>query len=88
MKRSLVIVLIFIAGVVTVPAFAARNFDGASANAIARANNENIFHKIGDWFATAGRSPREQQAILAERKMNRSVVRTREDVRRAQRKWK
>ncbi len=62
-----------------VPAFSASALEkgrkGASERAYERASEEAIFHRIGDWFATRGKSEEEKKAIIAERKAKRAAAR-------------
>lgn len=46
---------------------------GASPKAMEKASDEAVFHRVGDWFATRGKSDTEKKAILAERKMKRTA---------------
>ena len=48
---------------------------GANTRAIERASDEAIFHRVGDWFATRGKSKEEKKAIIAERKAKRRAAR-------------
>jgi len=62
---------------VAVPAFAAKGGEkGASQTAYDRASEESIFHRVGDWFATIGKSEQEKKAIISERKARRAAERT------------
>ena len=44
---------------------------GASQQAYEHASENAIFNRVGDWFATAGKSKEEKEKILAERKAER-----------------
>jgi len=48
---------------------------GASAQAYEHADDNAIFNRVTDWFATIGKSEEEKQAILAERKAKRAAKR-------------
>lgn len=65
------IILAFVFSVT--PAFAAKGGEkGASQTAYERASEESIFHRVGDWFATIGKSEEEKKAIISERKTKRA----------------
>ena len=53
--------------------YAAKETRGASATAMEKASDEAVFHRIGDWFATRGKTEQEKKAILAERKAKRAA---------------
>ncbi|HPN72706.1 MAG TPA: hypothetical protein PKZ41_01775 [Candidatus Omnitrophota bacterium] len=46
---------------------------GPSARAFEKASDESALNRVGDWFATRGKSEQEKQAILAERKAKRTA---------------
>jgi hypothetical protein len=77
MKRILVLLLVFAIALGTVPAYAAQK--GASSKAYEKASDEAVFNRVGDWFATRGKSPKEAQAILGERKAKRAMQRTQKE---------
>jgi len=68
MKRifSVVFLLMFVLG--SMPAYAEK---GASPVAYQHASDEAVFHRVGDWFATIGKSGAEKDQLLAERKAQR-----------------
>jgi len=72
MKRLISMVLVVLLAVGTVSVFAAPGRKGASDKALENASDEAIFHRVGDWFATRGKSDTEKKAILAERKAKRT----------------
>ena len=43
--------------------------------AFEHANDEFIFYRISDWFATLGKSDQEKKIIIAERRMKRAAAR-------------
>ena len=53
------------------PLYAAKDNQGASATAYERASDEAIFHRVGDWFATIGKSKEDKQAVIAEHRAKR-----------------
>ena len=75
MKKLLIFVLAFALIALSIPAFAAQGRKGASDQALERASDEAIFHRVGDWFATIGKSEGEKKAIIAERKAKRAAAR-------------
>ncbi|MBN1492981.1 MAG: hypothetical protein JW938_02400 [Candidatus Omnitrophica bacterium] len=71
MKR--IIVLIVVCTFVLSPlAFAAKGEKGASEAALENASDQAVFNRVGDWFATIGKSPEEKEAKLAELKAARA----------------
>ena len=59
---------------------------GASEKAYEHASDEAIFHRIGDWFATRGKSEEEKKAIVTERKAKRAAIRAQKEAEKQQRK--
>ena len=55
--------------------FAAKDQKGASAQAREHASDNAIFNRVGDWFATIGKSEEEKQKILTQRKAERAAKR-------------
>ncbi|NQT32049.1 MAG: hypothetical protein HQ594_00065 [Candidatus Omnitrophica bacterium] len=72
MKKLIVLLMVFVFVAGTVPAFAARDIKGASPKAYGQASDEAVFNRVGDWFATVGKSDEEKQAIIAQRKVERA----------------
>ena len=84
--RKLVVVLlalVFLAG--TVDCFA-QKAKGASKRAQERASDEAVFHRVGDWFATVGKSKEEKEKIVQERKAQRAVKRAEKEAEKARKK--
>ncbi|MGB2706221.1 MAG: hypothetical protein WBC74_05155 [Candidatus Omnitrophota bacterium] len=79
MKRVIAIVVILALTLVSMPAFAAKGRKGASDRAYERANKQAIFHRVGDWFATRGKSKEEKEAILTERNAKREAARAQKE---------
>ena len=76
MKRMGVLALAFAVSMslgLTGPVQAAEKV--ASPKAFEHASDEAIFHRIGDWFATIGKSEGEKEQILMERKAKRAAKR-------------
>lgn len=84
LSALVIISLIFTA----LPVFAAQGRKGASDKALEQASDEAIFHRVGDWFATIGKSDEEKKAIIAERKAKRAAARVQEEAERARKKMK
>ena len=82
MKKVVALLLVFAFAVGTIPAYAAPR--GASSTAMEKASDEAIFHRVGDWFATVGKSSEEKQAILAERKAKRAAAKAQKQAAKAQ----
>ena len=81
--RKLVVVLlavVFLAG--TVDCFA-QKVKGASERAQERASDEAVFHRVGDWFATVGKSKEEKEKIIQERKATRAAKRAEKEAEKA-----
>jgi hypothetical protein len=55
--------------------FAAKDAKGASAQAYEHADDQAVFNRVGDWFATVGKSGEEKAKIKAQRKADRAVKR-------------
>ena len=79
----LFLVLAFLAGSMSL-CFAQMGQKGASEKAYEHASEEAIFNRVGDWFATIGKSPEEKEAIIAERKAKRAAKRAEKEARKAQ----
>ena len=87
MKKLVVITLVLSLIVISMPIFAAEGGKkGASARAFERASDEAIFHRVGDWFATRGKSEEEAKAIIAERKAKRVAIRAQKEAEKKKRK--
>ena len=63
--------------------FAAKDAKGASAQAQEHASENAIFNRVGDWFATIGKSEEEKEKIIAERKVERAAKRAEKEVKKA-----
>jgi len=59
---------------------------GASQQAYEHADDNAIFNRTADWFATIGKSAEEKEKILAERKADRAVKRAEKEAKKAQKK--
>jgi len=47
---------------------------GANQQAYEHASEHSIFNRVGDWFATIGKSQSEKKEILQERKAERALI--------------
>lgn len=72
--KKLILVLVALAFLtISVPGFAAEGGQkGASSKAKEQASEQSIFNRVGDWFATVGKSEEEKEKILKERKQERA----------------
>jgi len=86
MRRILTAVIVISLILTSVPVFAAQGRKGASDRALERASDEAIFHRVGDWFATIGKSEEEKEAIIAERKAKRAAKRVQKELEKQERK--
>jgi len=85
MKRIVAVMLILCLVIACTPAFAARGSRrGASAQAYEHASDEAIFNRVGDWFATRGKSEEEKAKILTERKAKRAAKRAEKEAKKTQ----
>lgn len=84
-KRLMPGLLIFCFFAVNIPVFAqeAPRQKGASATAYEHASDEAVFHRVGDWFATVGKTDQEKKAIIAERKAKRAVAKAEKEAEKA-----
>jgi len=58
-----------------------KGYKGASQQAFENANENAVFNRVGDWFATIGKSPEEKARIKAERQVSRAEKRAQKEVR-------
>ena len=80
MKKVIAIVLaiMFVAG--TMNAYAApQGVKSASTMGMEKASDEAVFNRVGDWFATRGKSDVEKKQILAQRKAKRATEKTQKE---------
>lgn len=56
---------------------------GASDQAYEKASPNAVFHRVGDWFATVGKSDEEKEAIKAQRAAKREVKRLEREAKKA-----
>lgn len=86
MRRFISLLLIMSFVLISMPSMAAQGRKGASDKAYEHASDEAIFHRIGDWFATRGKSEEEKKAIIAERKAKRAAARAQKKIEKEKRK--
>jgi len=63
-----------------------RREKGASQEAYEHADDNAVFNRVGDWFATVGKSKEEKEKILAERKAERATKRAEKEAEKMKRK--
>lgn len=87
MKRWIGLAMVFGFLAVSAPLFAQEEAlkKGASATAYEHASDQAIFHRVGDWFATVGKTPEEKEAILMERKAKRAAEKAEKEALKAKR---
>jgi len=74
MKRIVALMVVLALALTVMPAFAAKGGTrGASQQAYDNASDKAVFNRVGDWFATRGKSPEQRQAIIAERDAKRAA---------------
>ncbi len=87
MRRFSVLVLVFCFILGPVSSFAEKKgTKGASEQAREHASDNAIFNRVGDWFATVGKSGEEKENILAERKTKRAAKKARKRAEKAGKK--
>ena len=85
MKKLAVVLVVLSLLIGQSAAFAApKTMKGASEKAYEHASDEAVFNRIGDWFATIGKSDEEKKKIIAERKAKRAAKRTEKEAMKAQ----
>lgn len=74
MKKIVALMVILALALTAMPAYAAKGGTrGASQKAYENASDKAVFNRVGDWFATRGKSPEEKEAIIAERDAKRAA---------------
>ena len=87
MRKLLTISFILMLAMAYIPTFAAEEGKkGASAKAYEHASDQSIFNRVGDWFATIGKSPEEKEKILEERRAKRAAKRAEIEAKKAAKK--
>jgi hypothetical protein len=86
MKKIAVLILCSLAlTAVITPAHAVKGRKGASDEAYEHASDQAIFNRVGDWFATLGKTEEEKEAIISERKSKREAARIKKETGKKQR---
>lgn len=80
--RKLFVVVLLSAFVLT-PVYVSAQ---ANVKALEHANDKAIFNRVGDWFATAGKSDEEKVKIKAERQAKRAAKRAEREAKKAKKK--
>tara|TARA_B100000315_G_C14221216_1_gene426557 strand:+ start:204 stop:515 length:312 start_codon:yes stop_codon:yes gene_type:complete len=87
MRNAIIGILVLILIASSMPLFAAQGGrKGASDKAYEHASDQAIFHRVGDWFATRGKSDKEKKAILTERKAKRKAAHVQKEAKKHKRK--
>jgi hypothetical protein len=80
MKKLIMVLLVAAMALTVSPAFSQqKDARGASATAMEKADDQAIFHRVSDWFATRGKSPEEAKAIRASRQAERGAQRAQKE---------
>lgn len=80
MRKLFFILVIFSLILMPSVSFAAKGGEkGASEQALENASDQAIFNRVGDWFATVGKSKEEKDKIKAERSAKREAERIRKE---------
>ena len=79
MKKLLTLLLV-LSFALTAPIVTPVTWAASDASAIA---HDNVVDKVGDWFATRGKTEQERKAILAQRKSDRIAKRAEKQARKA-----
>ena len=72
---ALALVLLFAVSMLPLSSAYAQGKSGVSTKALSQASDDSAIDKIGDWFATRGKSDAEKQKLLAQRKAERAAAR-------------
>jgi len=80
LRKLIIILIMFSLVVIPSVSFAAKGGEkGASGQAYENASDQAIFNRVGDWFATVGKSKEEKDKIKAERRAKREAERVRKE---------
>ena len=80
---AFLLAIVFLIGIA--PVHAAPGRKGASDKAYEHASDNAVFNRVGDWFATRGKSAEEKKAVLTERKSERAAKRAEKEARKQKR---
>ncbi len=85
MKKTSIAIFLSLFIVIALPVFSAEEGKkGASSKAYEHASENAVFNRVGDWFATVGKSKEEKTKILEERRAERAVKRIEKESRKAE----
>ena len=88
MKKAIIFGLVFLLSI-SLSHFCLAAKDGqkgASEQAYEHASDNSVFNRVGDWFATRGRSKEEKARVLEERKRKRETKRLEKRIKREAKK--
>ena len=89
MKKIVALMVILALALTAMPAFAAKGGTrGASQKAYENASDKAVFNRVGDWFATRGKSPEEKEAIIAERDAKRAAKKAEKEAKKLEKQAK
>jgi FKBP-type peptidyl-prolyl cis-trans isomerase len=83
MKKTMMLVLTAMLVLFAMPSFAQEKEKGASAQAYEHADDKAIFNRVGDWFATVGKSDEEKATIKAQRQAERQAKKAEKEAKKA-----
>ncbi|MFO8052887.1 MAG: hypothetical protein R6U54_02865 [Candidatus Omnitrophota bacterium] len=87
MKKLILVFTALVFLTISAPVFSAEDGKkGASSKAQEQASQQSIFNRVGDWFATVGKSEEKKKKILKERKQKRAQEKAEEKAEKMQRK--
>jgi hypothetical protein len=73
--KKLITMVVVLSFAVAIPVFAQqRDLKAPNARAYEKADERSALNRVGDWFATVGKSPEEKQMIIAERGAKRAAA--------------
>jgi len=82
MKKLITLILV-VSFALCAPAITSVTWAASSASELA---HDNVVDKVGDWFATRGKTENERKAILAERKTDRIAKRAEKQAKKAKKR--
>ncbi|MCF7870388.1 MAG: hypothetical protein K9M01_04655, partial [Candidatus Omnitrophica bacterium] len=87
MKKLILVLTALVFLAISTPVFSAEGGKkGASSKAQEQASQRSIFNRVGDWFATVGKSKEEKKKILNERKQKKTQEKTAKKTEKMQKK--
>lgn len=88
MKKMIIGIMIACIFLATTVSYAAQDASCASEKARENASDQAVFNRVGDWFATVGKSDEEREQIITERRVRREAKRAEKEARKAERQLK